>query len=169
MLATLTDRSGVFDDFYRCEYGRALALAYALCGDRGAAEDTVQEAFLAAHQSWERIGRYDKPGAWVRRVVVNQSRSGYRRRGREAAALARAAASRGAVGDGEQVDPDRFWAEVRRLPTQQARAVALRYVDDLEIAEIAEILECAGSTVRVHLHRARRTLAGRLSLTGDDE
>ena len=169
MLATLTDQAGAFDDFYRSEYGRALAVAYALSGDRGAAEDVVQEAFIAAHRSWDSIGGYEKPGAWVRRVIVNQSRSAYRRRGREAAALARVVAPDAAAAEEPSVDPDHFWAEVRTLPAQQARAVALRYVDDLEISEIALILECAESTVRVHLHRARQTLAARFSLEEDDE
>ena len=56
------------------------------------------------------------------------------------------------------VDVDAFWALVRTLPAQQARCIALRYVEDLAAA-IAAVLGCAQPTVRVHLHRAHRSLA----------
>ncbi len=163
MLGAL-DGVGTFEEFYRSEYGRVLALASSLCGDRGAAEDLVQDAFLAAHRKWDRVSGYDAPGAFVRRVVVNRSRSRFRRRGREAAALSRLAAPDSV--DDEYVDTDDFWRVVRSLPAQQARCVALRYVDDLDVAVIASILGCAEPTVRVHLHRARLTLAERLGLEG---
>ena len=50
-----------------------IGLAYALSGSRAAAEDLAQEAFLAAHKSWDKVGGYEKPEAWVRRVVANMS------------------------------------------------------------------------------------------------
>ena len=78
-----------FEDFYGREYLAVVGLAYALSGSRWGAEDLAQEAFLAAHRDWDRIGAYDQPGAWVRRVVANLSVSGFRRRAAEAKALAR--------------------------------------------------------------------------------
>ena len=83
-----------FDDFYLTEYAGVVGLAYALSGSRWAAEDLAQEAFLAAHRSWDRIARYDQPGAWVRRVVANLAVSAFRRRVAEAKALARVALQR---------------------------------------------------------------------------
>ena len=156
-----------FDEFYRSEYGRVLALGLALCGDRGAAEDLVQDAFVAAHRKWAVVGGYDAPGAFVRRVVINRSRSRRRRRGREREALARFAGRPDVADEGGSVDADSFWSLVRTLPAQQARCIALRYVDDLDVAAIASILGCAEPTVRVHLHRAHRALATRLELEAD--
>jgi DNA-directed RNA polymerase specialized sigma24 family protein len=78
-----------FEDFYLREYIAVVGLAYALSGSRWGAEDLAQEAFLAAHRDWARISTYDRPGAWVRRVVANLSVSGFRRRVAEAKALAR--------------------------------------------------------------------------------
>lgn len=166
MLAGLSG-AGDFEAFYRREYGRVLALAVALCGDRAAAEDLVQDAFLAAHQKWAVVGGYDAPGAFVRRVVLNRSRSRRRRRGREAAALARVAARNASSVEDPPVTDDAFWAAVRALPRMQARCVLLRYVDDLDAASIAAVLGCAEPTVRVHLHRARLALASRLGLEAD--
>jgi RNA polymerase sigma-70 factor, ECF subfamily len=47
------------------------------------------EAFLRAHRDWHRVGRYQYPGAWVRRVAANLATSALRRRLIEARALAR--------------------------------------------------------------------------------
>ena len=61
-----------FDVFYQREFRPVVGLAYALSGSRIAAEDLAQEAFIAAHQQWEKVGRYESPGAWVRRVGIEQ-------------------------------------------------------------------------------------------------
>jgi hypothetical protein len=54
-----------FEAFYEREYHRVVGFAYALTGSWEAAEDATQEEFLRALRDWERIGRYDQPGAWV--------------------------------------------------------------------------------------------------------
>ena len=59
-----------FEEVYLREFPRVFALAYALSGSRWAAEDIAQDAFVAAHRQWGRIGGYDDPGAWVRRVAA---------------------------------------------------------------------------------------------------
>jgi RNA polymerase sigma-70 factor (sigma-E family) len=158
--------AGDFEEFYVREYRAVLAVALALCGNSGAAEDLVQDAFVEVHRRWDTVGRYDAPGAFVRRLVVNRSRSWWRRRGREDRALRRLGTPPPVVAD-DAVDVDAFWAVVRTLPAMQARCIALRYVEDLDIAAIAAVLGCAESTVRVHLMRARRTLASRLDLEAD--
>jgi RNA polymerase sigma-70 factor (ECF subfamily) len=50
------------------------------------------------------------------------------------------------------------------LPPNQATAITLHYLDDRPVAEIAEVLDCAPSTARVHLHRGRKALAALLDL-----
>ncbi len=152
-----------FEDFYAEEYAAVVGLAYALCGSRSGAEDLAQEAFLASHRNWQRIGRYDQPGAWVRRVVANLSVSAVRRRVAEAKALARLAAfgERTEVPDLAAGDPE-FWAAVRSLPRRQAQVVALFYLEDRAVADVAVILDMSPGTVKRHLHDGRRALARRL-------
>ena len=147
-----------FDELYRRDFHSLVALAYGLSGSRTAAEEVVQEAFLAAHRRWGRIGRYDDPGLWLRRVVLNRSVSAIRRRVAEARALTRLRARphRPALLPERHDD---LWRAVRRLPPHQAKAVVPHYVDDCSVAEIATILGCTDGTVKTHLHRARRTLA----------
>jgi RNA polymerase sigma-70 factor (ECF subfamily) len=150
-----------FDELYRREYRPLVALAYGLSGSRAAAEEIVQDAFLAAHKRWRQFKEYDAPSMWLRRVVANRSVSTVRRRVAEAKALTRV----GTWATRPQTLPeqhDELWRAVRRLPDQQAKAMVLRYVDDRTVAETAEILGCTEGTVKTHLHRARRSLAGAL-------
>ena len=148
-----------FSAFYRREQPRLVALTAAIAGtDR--AEDLAQEALLRAHREWARISCYDKPGAWVRRVAINLATSSLRRRRSELRALARFAARPRL--DAAPPEVDGFWALVRQLPPRQAAAVALHYLDDCTVADIALALGCAEGTAKAHLHHARLTLAERL-------
>lgn len=145
-----------FDAFFTAEYRRVAALALVLTGRRAVAEECAQDAFVAAFRRWDRISAYDDPGAWVRRVVINLATSTLRRRAREARALARVAFARQ-----QEVTAfdDEFWAAVRALPRRQAQCVALHYLEDRSVADIAGLLRVAPATVRVHLHEGRSALA----------
>ena len=61
-------------------------------------------------------------------------------------------------------DPE-LWRLVRRLPEQQRWAVALHYVEDRPVAEVAGVLGCSEGSVKTHLSRARATLARQLDDT----
>ncbi len=158
-----------FESFYRREFREVVGLAYALSGSRLGAEDLAQEAFIAAHERWDRIGGYDKPGAWVRRVVANKAVSGFRRKAAEAKALARLAGQRHQPLPELEAPDEEFWRMVRKLPDRQAQSIALFYIEDRPVAEIAEILDCAPSTAKVHLFRGRQALARKLGLEVADE
>lgn len=153
-----------FQGFYRREIRKVTALAYALSGSATAAEDIAQESMLAAYRRWDEVGRLENPGAWIRRVIANQSVSVIRRRVVEAKGLYRLAQQ-----GQEAVDPDLpsdsewVWVQVRRLPRRQAQAVTLYYLEHLTMPEIAEILGCSAETVSTHLRRGRATLEKYLS------
>ena len=140
-----------------------IGLAYALSGSRSAAEDLAQEGFLAAHNAWDRVSLYEKPEAWVRRVVANKSVSMFRRRMREAKAIAQMKPESSYL-PRIAAEDDEFWKAVRGLSKRQSQAIALHYLEELSVAEIAEILECAEGTVKVHLYKGRKRLADRLGL-----
>jgi RNA polymerase sigma-70 factor (ECF subfamily) len=155
---------GRFEHFYLEEYPRVVKLVYALSGSRVGAEDIAQEAFLRAYRDWERVGFYEHQAAWVRRVAANLATSGLRRRLAEARALARLAARREPTLEALSAEEADFGRALRALPRRQAQAVALFYVEDLSIPQIAAVLECAEGTVKAHLAKARHTLARRLQL-----
>ena len=153
-----------FEDVYLREFASVFALAYAMLGSRWAAEDIAQDAFLAAHRQWGRIGGYDDPGAWVRRVAANLAVSAVRRRLAEARALVRLAGRQEPSYAALPAEDGEFWRAVRRLPRRQAQVVALVALEELSTAEVASTLGCSQRTVQAHLQKARATLAGRLGL-----
>jgi len=150
-----------FEAFYKRQYPRAVGLAYALAGKRHLAEEIAQEAFIAGYRRWEKISRYDKPEAWLRRVVVNRSTSVLRRSLTEVKAIPRL---RGGMDHIPEIEPDSgdVWNEVRALPRRQAQSVALYYLEDLSIEQIADVLECSPGTVKAHLRRGRERLGRKL-------
>jgi RNA polymerase sigma-70 factor, ECF subfamily len=158
--------SGGFEAFYLREYYAVVQLAYALSGSRLAAEDIAQEAFLRAFRDWEHIRH---PSAWVRKVTARRAGRTVHRRLLEARALARLLAGRGpAVTQLPEKDAE-VWRAVRALPRRQSQVIALRYIADAPVAEIAEILGLAEGTVKAQLHRGRQALATRLASVGEDD
>lgn len=152
------DTSSVnFDDFYRQEFAAIAVVAGTTVGDRSVGEDVAQEAFARASQRWATVAAYDKPGAWVRRVAINLALSRRRRLANEVKALSRID-RRNSVHDERQGDPE-VWQAVDQLPPRQRAVVALRYLDDLGVADIADILEISVSATTSHLHKAKKNLA----------
>ena len=160
---------GRFEDFYLEEYPRVVMLVYALSGSRAGAEDIAQEAFLRAYRDWDRVGSYEHQAAWVRRVATNLASSGLRRRLAEARALTRLAARREPALEPLPAEEADFGRALRALPRRQAQAVALFYVEDLSVQQIAVVLDCAEGTVKAHLARGRQSLARRLQLDQGEE
>ncbi len=143
--------------FYRREYPKMVAIAAAVSGNRAIAEDLAQEAMLRAHRHWNRISAYDRPGAWTRRATINLSLSATKRASAELKRMLRLAGP-STLPPPEATD-DHIWRAVAKLPRNQRAAIALHYLEDRPIDEIAEILQIAVATARVHLHRGRRALA----------
>lgn len=152
-----------FDSFFRREFVGLVSLAEAVSGDPAHAEDLAAEAMSRAHAKWDTVSQHDKPGAWVRRVTINLAHSRRRRRGTESRAL-RANRHETTVAPPEPHHP--VWAAVAKLPKKQRAAVALRYIEDLPVADIADILECTVSTATSHLHEGRKKLAQLLEKGG---
>jgi RNA polymerase sigma-70 factor (sigma-E family) len=137
-------------------------LAHVITGSNAVAEDLVQEAFVRLRRVWHDV---DDPPPYLRRIVVNLAREHLRhqgvvRRHAERHADGEAGARRGPTGDPELDDT---WAAVRRLPHRQRAVLALRFYEDLPVAEIAEVLGCRPGTVKSALHRGLATLRKELS------
>jgi RNA polymerase sigma-70 factor, ECF subfamily len=164
--AAASDRS--FDAFFVAEFPRMVAFARALVGDRAIAEELAQEAMLRAFRNWDTVSNYERPGAWVRRVLANLASSARKRRGIETRAHARVDV-RPEASEDVLVDPhDGFWVLVRALPTRQREAIALHYLEDWSVKQIAQFLGCAESTAKAHLQKARRRLAAALEADAED-
>ena len=136
--------------------------AYAMCGDWQVAEDLVQTTFVRLYVHWRRV-RAETADAYARRILTNLFLSGRRIRGRELPTdLLPDRAAPSAVADvaGSRVD---VAAALAGLPARQRVVVALRYVDDLPISEVAELLGLAEGTVKSHCARAAKALRAALA------
>ena len=155
MTVPLVER--VYEDAYR----RLVGQLYAVCGDLTEAEDVVQEAFVRAVQQCRRFDRVDNPEAWLRTVAVNLSVSRWRRR-----ALGDRIHARSRPADGQQarhpdVSEDRVTLvrALRKLPAAQREAIALHYLADLPLHEVANTVGAPLGTVKARLSRGRVALA----------
>lgn len=151
------DRTQTGEDFarvYAAHHAEALRLAYLLCGNRERAEDAVAEAFVRVYRQ---MGRSDirEPRAYVRRAVVNEVNSRFRRLALERRqALRRTGDGRGTRGaDEELVEHDQVFAALRQLSQRQRAAVVLRFYEDLSEKAIAEAMGISVGTVKSTLHR----------------
>jgi RNA polymerase sigma-70 factor, ECF subfamily len=146
------------DSLFRAHHGRLVRALTLACGDREVAADAVQEAFVKAHLNWRRIQQYDDPVGWIRRVAINRLRDDHRRQTRKGKALMRLAGQPPI----ESVEQNGFDSELpailAQLPKQQRIAMALFYVDELSVAEVAAALDVSEGAVKSYLHQGRARL-----------
>ena len=142
--------------------GRLLRFLIGRCGDRHTAEDLVQETFVRAWQSIDSFDGRWKLSTWLYTIASNLAIDHFRRKrparlsDRPLAAPPADPGARLAATDAAEG----IWQTAGRLlPEAQHAALVLRYSEELEIAQIAEILGKSQANVRVLLHRARTTLA----------
>lgn len=141
---------------------------YLSTGDLDRAEECVQEAMVRAWQRWNRF-HSDDPVRWVQQVAWRLAVSDWRGRKRLAKALVR----HGATTRLETPPPDAAILEVegmlQALPKDQRTVVVLHYLEDVPVAEVAEILGVPEGTVKSRLSRARTKLADRLGSGVSDQ
>lgn len=158
-----------FEAFYVAQVRPLTSLAYALTGNWAVAEDLTQEAFARAFRDWQRVAVFERPDSWIRTVTANLATSRLRRLAAEARAMGRLRQRREPAPEVLPEDVETFLAAVRRLPRRQAQAAALRYVNDLSVAEVAAVMGCATGTAKAHLHAARQRLLAELHLDQEDD
>ncbi|GAA2720255.1 SigE family RNA polymerase sigma factor [Actinocorallia aurantiaca] len=150
-----------FSELYK-EHALGLTrLAFLMVGDRQAAEDVVQEAFLGLYRRWRSLRDPGKALVYARSAVLNGSRSVLRRRrfpfpGND---LPPAWSAESEVMVGE--DRRQVLAALQRLPARQREALILRYFLDLSEEEAAATMRISRGTVKSTTSRGVAAL-GRL-------
>lgn len=154
-----------FDTLFRREFGPISRTAYLIVGDWEVAREIAQDAFVQVLRHWKKVREMDSPGGWARRVAI---RDAVRVRRRDA--RGRALGITAARSAGEQATPDLdTGAALLTLPRRQRAVIALYYLDDRPVADIARLLGCSEGTVKTHLARGRAALAARLGEGAIDE
>ena len=158
-----------FDNlFYRYRDG-IYRLGLAITKDPSAAEEIVVDTFARAHRAIERLEPDDSLRPWLYRVAVNLSYNRRPRKGVTFSSLDDGTDDLAAEGESPSEAAER--AERRRvvlecvdvLGPKHKIVVVLHYLNGLNLAEIAEVVEVPVGTVKSRLHYALRKLRVRLS------
>jgi RNA polymerase sigma-70 factor (sigma-E family) len=145
-----------FDSFVRGRSTALLRTAFLLLGDRGHAEDLLQDVLTKTARQWHRID--GPPEAYVRRALVNAAINGRRRRRVLETPLGPHHEPAFADLLGEIDLRDALLRGLRLLAPQQRAVLVCRYFDDLSEADTAALLGCSVGTVKSNTSRALRRL-----------
>jgi RNA polymerase sigma-70 factor (ECF subfamily) len=150
-----------FDELYASTSSRLLRYAYALTGDLADAQDVVQETYVRAWRHWRQVAAHPAPEAWLRLTASRLATDRYRR----LAGLRRAVTRSGPTPPAGPPSEDAVLlaAALLRIPADQRRALALHYLLDLPVADIAVELGAPIGTVKSWLSRGRIALAAELT------
>ncbi len=160
------DRDRIVEAIYR-EHGLSLVrLARLLVDDRESAEDVMQDAFAGLYDRWDRLADTDTALAYLRRSIVNGSRSVLRRRRTvrahgsrpDDALTAEPADAAALLGDEHR----QIVEALRRLPRRQREVIVLRYWAMLNETTIAASLGISVGAVKSSASRGRAALAALL-------
>jgi RNA polymerase sigma-70 factor (ECF subfamily) len=168
-----------YAELVRRHGGRMLAVARRYLNSDDAAQDCVQEAFLAAFKALDRFEGRSSLATWLHRITVNAALQALRRRGAkdevalepwlptfDAEGFLEAPTTLTAADAEELIARDDVRAEVRaaidRLPASYRNVLLLRDIEGLSMKEVAEMLEVSETNAKVRLHRARTALKKQL-------
>lgn len=160
-MARTTIEGGELQALYRQDRDRLVGLAHWVVGQRGLAEELVQDTFAHLIERSPTLDDPDALAAYVRTAVIRRSRSRVRR-----LVLERRHATAEPEAFTEPDVDDRVRRAVASLPRRQRECVVLRYYADLTVEAIATDLGIGAGSVKTHLHRATATLE-RLLTEGD--
>lgn len=152
-----------FTRLFQDEYPQITKTAYLILGDWEQAREVAQEAFTRLFAQWKKVSKYDKPGAWVRRIAIRLAVGSSHRHALFTKALTKLQPTPAPVP--ENLD---LRDAIRCLPRAQRAAIVLHYLMDLPVIEVAESMRCSLSTTKVHLHHARKRLGEILHEEVDD-
>src|SRR5215468_10830918 len=159
----VTTAEGAVTALYEAHALGMIRLAHIMLGDRGGAEDVVQEAFCGLYRRWSTLADTGSAIAYVRSSVLNGCRSVLRRQSR----------ARGQADGRQPAPPPGISAEaaaitleerqevlraLRRLPARQREALVLRFYLDLSVEESAATMGIGPGSVRSAIHRGLASL-----------
>jgi RNA polymerase sigma-70 factor (sigma-E family) len=163
------ERDADFAAYLAARQPSLLRTAYLLAGNRHDAEDLVQTSFAKLYLSWDRVRDHGSMDGYVRRILVNEHNSLWRRAWKRREHSADDSVLRGherphhdAYDDGGR---NALWDVVQTLPRKARAVVVLRYYEQLSEAETAAVLGISVGTVKSQTSRALAALRERAPQT----
>ncbi|MDN4478584.1 RNA polymerase sigma factor [Demequina lignilytica] len=146
------------EDLYRVALPRLCRYGLLLTGSEAEGEELVQAAIVKTFSRWRRIDDARAAEQYVRATMRTLTIDAGRRAARWRRAMPRLVEQSSDAPDEAVVAADDVAAAVRALPPRVRVAVALRYLDDLTIAEAADRMGVTAGAVKKYLHTARERL-----------
>lgn len=165
-----------FGDIVELYKDRLFQLSYRMLGNRHEAEDIAQEAFVRAYINIHSFNLNRKFSTWIYRIATNLCIDRIRKKkpdyfldaevsGTEGLTMYSKIAAEGKSPDKEVETMELqeiVQREILRLPDKYRTVIVLRYMDELSLNEISEILEIPLGTVKTRVHRGREALRKQL-------
>jgi RNA polymerase sigma factor (sigma-70 family) len=164
------DRDDAVDALFRRHCAGLVRLAFCLLGERGAAEEVVQDAFLALHRQWWRLRAHTSAVPYLRAAVVNGCRSRQRRMVRARALATALRPLRTSVTSSEESammndEQARLAAAVWMLPPRQREVLVCRFYLEMSASQTADLLQIGAASVSTHTQRGLASLARQMGVT----
>jgi len=157
-----------FEDLVRENQRMVFSIAYRFLRNAAAAEEVAQDVFLDLFKKLGSLESRAHASFWLRRVACHRSID-YARRNKTAAAEISWDLLEEPSGQALENDPflsRRLQQLVAGLPEKMRMVVILRYQEDAQLEEIADVMEIPLNTVKSTLHRAHAMLRARVETLG---
>jgi RNA polymerase sigma-70 factor (sigma-E family) len=156
-----SERDAEFAAYMQARQSKLLRVAYLLTGDQHVAEDLVQTSLAKLYLSWDKVRDRDSVDAYVRRVLVNENNSLWRRPWKRREYATDVLPDAHASDTYDEGDRDALWELVQTLPRKARAVLVLRFYEEMSEAETADVLGISVGTVKSQTSRALATLRGR--------
>ena len=158
-----------FTEFVAARSAALHRTAYLLVGERGLAQDLLQEALTKTYVAWPRLRDPSRAEAYTRRVITTTAISWYRRKGWTAERPGTEPPEIGRPGhETALTERDWLWQALMELPPRQRATLVCRFYEDLSERRTAEVLGCAPGTVKSQVSAGLATLRGSMAARGVD-
>jgi RNA polymerase sigma-70 factor, ECF subfamily len=143
------------------------SIGWHLLGNRAVAEELAQDVFLKLFENWGSLQSGAHVTNWLRRAMTQRSIDYSRRaRLRPRFGLEDVKEPAGPAEDGDPLMSGRLESLILLLPDRARQIVVLRYQEDMEPTEIAELLGMSVGAVKSNLHRSLTWMRGRMERMG---
>lgn len=154
-----------FDAFVTSRERALVRLGFALTGDRHAAQDLAQHAFLQTWTRWNRI-QHDDPYVYARKVLINDVARQRLRKRVVVTPVEDLPEARQSDASVQLEDADRLLTALLALPPRTRAVVVLRYREDLSERQTSDLLSMSVGSVKSHGSRGLAALRQALQPTG---
>ena len=163
LLQARTGDTRAFAEIVRQHQSSVFSIGLRMLSRRDAAEDLAQDVFLQLYRKLDSIESLEHLGFWLRRVASNLAIDWLRRAPNSATRPLDESAEIASEETSGDLLLDRELARLLEALTPHARAVMLlRYQEDRDVAEIAEILDMPVNTVKSHIKRSLTALRSQM-------